>query len=118
MTSFSGEEVAAVLAAALLALDDDAQLDVVVHLPDGTQSPIDRAWYEPSSGRIVIETERTAPRLQPTWNWTDDPHYPDWSFLMDSQDRPMRRRRRRRAQPLNDVTSDDLPGPNEPETPR
>lgn len=68
MTSFDGAEVAAVLAAALLGLDDDASVTLEVHLPDGSRQVVERAWHEPARNRLVLDLGGAPPpRRQRTW---------------------------------------------------
>jgi hypothetical protein len=97
---FDGEEVAAVLAAALLALDDNAPpLTVVVQTPSGVRQRLVRAWYEPGTNELILdlfEEVRHRQGVEPS-QW--DPNNVDWVADMISL-----YPRRSGRNPLNDIT--------------
>lgn len=109
-TEFPGDEVAAVLAAALVGLDDDvAPLTVTVHLPNGRREEVVRAWYEPTTNELILDLHGVRPGALPRLPWLEDelrrydPRNPNWVESMT-------RRTQRRANPLHDVTRADVNG--------
>lgn len=104
MTSFDGDEVAAVLAAALLGMEDDQALTVEVHMPDGLRRTIERAWYEPPTGTLILDLAGVAPRVRPSANWTEryvDELYASLTRPVRTGGLPLRTVRRRGAQVTN-----------------
>lgn len=93
MTSFDGAEVAAVLAAALLGLDDDAVLTLEVHLPDGSRQVVERVWHEPATNRLVLDLGGPPPPRTDTSRWTQ--RFIDeldlYGMMMTSGGEPLRR---------------------------
>lgn len=107
-TEFPGEEVAAVLAAALLGLEDDvAPLTVTVHLPNGRRQEVVRAWYEPTTNELILDLHGSRRARPSSLSWLEDelrrydPRNPNW---VEDVIRPTRRR----TNPLNDVTRGDV----------
>ncbi len=71
-SSFEGSEVAQVLAAALLGMEDDQVLTVEVHMPDGSRRALDRAWFEAQSSTLILDVSgRPVLRVPSATHWTD-----------------------------------------------
>lgn len=111
MTIFDGDEIAEVLAAALIGLSDDESVAVTVRLPDGTERAVERAWYEPPSGRLIIELRDVG---RPRVDWSRLPLYDEWARFASEREGAWLRQRARR-QPLSDITRSDVTDAQPPE---
>lgn len=105
-TEFPGNELADVIASALLGLDDDESVNVVVHLPSGQQLAVERVWYEPMTARVVLELAGN-PTLRRDWDVLGDYAQNELTRWHRTRTVNQARVRPTTAHPLRDVRFND-----------